>query len=41
MKYLKDPHNNADPNDFEGYVALREGAAVVDRSDRIILRLAG
>ena len=41
MKYLKDPHNNADPNDFEGYAALREGAAVVDRSDRIILRLAG
>src|ERR687889_445405 len=41
MKYLKDSHNNADPNDFEGYAALREGAAVVDRSDRIILRLAG
>ena len=41
MKYVKGPQNNADPNDLEGYAALREGAAVVDSSDRIILRLAG
>jgi folate-binding protein YgfZ len=41
MKYVQGPQNNTDPNDLEGYAALREGAAVVDRSDRIILRLAG
>src|SRR5919106_6191872 len=41
MKYLKGPQNNADPNDLEGYAALREGAAVVDRSDRRLLRLTG
>ena len=41
MKYLKDPQNNADPNDLEGYAALGEGAAVVDRSDRRLLRLTG
>jgi tRNA-modifying protein YgfZ len=41
MKYVKDPQNNADPNDLEGYAALREGAAVVDRSDRRLLRLTG
>src|ERR671911_1523288 len=41
MKYVKDPQNNADPNDLEGYAALREGAAIVDRSDRRLLRLKG
>src|SRR5829696_2123182 len=41
MNYLKGPQNNADPNDLEGYAAHREGAAVVDRSDRRLLRLTG
>ena len=41
MKYSKRPQNNADPNDPEGYAALREGAAFVDRSDRKLLRLTG
>jgi folate-binding protein YgfZ len=41
MKYLKGPQNNAEPNDPRGYTALREGAAVVDRSERRILRLTG
>ena len=41
MEYSKDPQNNADPNDLEGYAALREGAAIVDRSDRRLLRLTG
>jgi tRNA-modifying protein YgfZ len=41
MKYSKVPQNNADPNDLQGYAALREGAAMVDRSDRRLLRLTG
>ncbi|HWS79536.1 MAG TPA: hypothetical protein VN178_00835 [Rubrobacter sp.] len=41
MEYSKDPQNNADPNDLEGYAALRDGAAIVDRSDRRLLRLTG
>jgi aminomethyltransferase len=41
MKYSRVPQNNADPNDLEGYAALREGAAVLDRSERSILRLVG
>src|SRR5215216_5204291 len=41
MKYSKRPQNNADPNDPEGYAALREGAAFVDRSNRKLLRLMG
>ena len=41
MEYSKDPQNDADPNDLEGYAALREGAAIVDRSDRRLLRLTG
>jgi tRNA-modifying protein YgfZ len=41
MEYSKGPQNNADPNDLEGYAALREGAAIVDRSDRRLLRLTG
>jgi folate-binding protein YgfZ len=41
MKYVKDSQNKADPNDLEGYAALRESAAIVDRSDRKLLRLTG
>ena len=41
MEYSKGPQNDADPNDLEGYTALREGAAIVDRSDRRLLRLTG
>jgi folate-binding protein YgfZ len=41
MKYSKGPQNNAYPNDLEGYAALREDAAFVDRSDRKLLRLTG
>ena len=41
MKYLRVPQNNADSNDLEGYTALREGAAVIDRSERRVLRLTG
>ena len=41
MEYSKGPQNNANPNDLEGYAALREGAAIVDRSDRRLLRLTG
>jgi tRNA-modifying protein YgfZ len=41
MEYSKDPQNVTDPNDLEGYAALREGAAIVDRSDRRLLRLTG
>jgi tRNA-modifying protein YgfZ len=41
MKYSKVPQNNADPNDLEGYASLRESAAIVDRSDRKLLRLTG
>jgi|SRR5215217_3786735 len=36
MKDLRVSQNNAGPNDLEGYTALREGAAVVDRSQRIL-----
>ena len=41
MKYLRVPQNNANSNDLEGYTALREGAAIVDRPDRRIFRLSG
>ena len=41
MEYSKGPQNVTDPNDLEGYAALREGAAIVDRSDRRLLRLTG
>ena len=41
MKYVKGPQNNADPNDPTSYAALLEGAAVVDRPERRILRLTG
>jgi tRNA-modifying protein YgfZ len=41
MKYSKVPQNNTGPNDLEGYAALLEGAAIVDRPERMIFRLAG
>src|ERR671921_2301311 len=41
MEYSKGAQIDADPNDLEGYAALREGAAIVDRSDRRLLRLTG
>jgi len=41
MKNSRVPQNNAGSNDLAGYAALREGAAVVDRSDRRIFRLSG
>jgi folate-binding protein YgfZ len=41
MKYLRVPQNDADPNDATGYTALRECAAVVDRSERRVFRLTG
>jgi tRNA-modifying protein YgfZ len=41
MKYSKVPQNNTGPNDLEGYTALLEGAAIVDRAERSIFRLAG
>jgi tRNA-modifying protein YgfZ len=41
MRYSRVPQNEASPNDLEGYAALREGAAVVDRSERRLLRLTG
>jgi folate-binding protein YgfZ len=41
MKYLRVPQNNAGSNEPEGYAALSEGAAVVDRSKRRLLRLSG
>jgi folate-binding protein YgfZ len=41
MEYSKGAQIDADPNDLEGYAALREGAAIVDRSERRLLRLTG
>lgn len=41
MKYLRVPQNDADSNALEGYTALRESAAVIDRSERRLLRLTG
>ena len=41
MEYSKGPQNVTDPNDLEGYAALRGSAAIVDRSDRKLLRLTG
>ena len=41
MKYSRVPQNSAGPNYLEGYTALREGAAIIDRPERRILRLAG
>lgn len=41
MRDLSVSHNEAGPNGLEGYTALREGAAIVERGERRILRLAG
>ena len=41
MKYSRVPQNNAGSNDLDNYAALREGAALVDRPERTILRLTG
>ena len=41
MKYLRVPQNKAGSNEPEGYTALREGATIVDRSERTVLRLTG
>jgi len=41
MKYLRVPQNDAGPNDTEGRAAIEEGAAIVDRPDRRLLRLTG
>ena len=41
MEYSRVPQNEATPNDFEGYAAMREGVALVDRPERSLLRLAG
>lgn len=41
MKPLRVSQNDAIPNEREGYAALREAAAVVDRPERKLLRLAG
>ena len=41
MKYSRVPQNNANPNDLAGYTALREDAAIVDRTERKILKLTG
>ncbi len=41
MKYPRVAQNDANPNGLEGYAALTQGAAIVDRSDRRLLRLTG
>jgi folate-binding protein YgfZ len=41
MKYLRVPQNDRDPNRLEGYAVLHEGAAIVDRPERRLLRLTG
>src|ERR671916_2912650 len=41
MRHSKVPQNNAGPNDLQGYAALQGGAAIVDRPERRIFRLAG
>jgi folate-binding protein YgfZ len=41
MTYYRVPQNNTGSNDLDGYAALREGAAVVDRLERRIFRLSG
>src|SRR5215213_5397491 len=41
MKYLRVPQNDTSPNDLAGYTTLREGATIVDRQERSLLRLAG
>jgi folate-binding protein YgfZ len=41
MEYSRVPQNEATPNDFEGYAAMREGVALVERPERSLLRLTG
>jgi tRNA-modifying protein YgfZ len=41
MKYSRVPQNEASPNDVEGYVAMWEDVALVDRPERSLFRLAG
>ena len=41
MKYSRVPQNDAGPNDLGGYTALQEGAAIIDRPERRLLRLTG
>jgi folate-binding protein YgfZ len=41
MKYLRVPQNDTDSNGLEGYLTLHEGAAIVDRPERRLLRLTG
>jgi folate-binding protein YgfZ len=41
MKYLRVPQNNAGSNGPVGYRALSEGAAVIERPERSLLRLRG
>ena len=41
MKYLRVPQNNVSSNDSEGYAALQDGVALVDRPERTIFRLTG
>ena len=35
------PQNTGRSNDPDGYAAIKKGAAVVDRSERSVLRLTG
>ena len=41
MKYSRVPQNEASPNDVEGYAAMWEDLALVDRPERSLFRLAG
>jgi folate-binding protein YgfZ len=41
MKYSRVAQNDANPNGLEGYAALKQGAAIVDLSNRRLLRLTG
>ena len=41
MEHVRVPRRDPDSNDLEGYAALREGVALVDRQERRIFRLAG
>jgi tRNA-modifying protein YgfZ len=41
MRYSRVPQNEASPNDVEGYAAMREDVALVDRPERSLFRLAG
>ena len=41
MKHSRVAQNDANPNGLEGHAALTQGAAIVDLSDRRLLRLTG